>query len=63
MLKEPVSFVIGVGIAKGDGLGGAAIAASTPVPTAVNAAAPDPAAFKKFLREYFMVSPLGEHPE
>jgi hypothetical protein len=49
MLKEPVSFVIGVGIARGD-----ATALSVPAPTVVSATAPDPAAFRKFLREYFM---------
>jgi hypothetical protein len=49
MLKEPVSFVIGVGIARGD-----ATALSVPAPTVVSATAPDPAALRKFLREYFM---------
>src|SRR5262245_10138532 len=51
MMKDPVSFVIGVGIASG-----AADARRAPVPTVVNTTAPDPAAFKKFLREYFIRS-------
>jgi hypothetical protein len=58
MLKLPVSSVIGVGIARGDGFGGAARAAFAPAPTVVIATALDPAALRKFLREYFMVSPL-----
>src|SRR5437870_1697092 len=51
IVKDPVSFVIGVGIASG---GAAAAAVRAPVPTVVNTTAPEPAAFKKFLREYFM---------
>src|SRR6478609_1063279 len=46
--KDPVSFVIGVGIASG-----AAPAVRAPAPTVVNTTAPEPAAFRKFLREYF----------
>src|SRR5262245_44793155 len=48
--KDPVSFVIGVGIASG-----AAAAVRAPVPTVVNTTAPEPAAFRKFLREYFIL--------
>jgi len=49
MVKDPVSFVIGAAIASG-----AAVALRAPVPTVVNTTAPEPAAFRKFLREYFM---------
>src|SRR5207302_2665783 len=52
IVKDPVSFVIGVGIASG---GAAAAAVRAPVPTVVNTTAPEPAAFKKFRREYFIL--------
>src|SRR2546427_11841945 len=56
----PVSFVIGSGIARGEGLGAAA-ATSAPETTAptvvVTATAPTPAALMKFLREYSIFKP------
>src|SRR5437867_13399514 len=51
MTNDPVSFVIGVGIASG----AATAVVRAPVPTVVNTTAPEPAAFRKFLREYFIL--------
>src|SRR5438445_4155483 len=51
IVKLPVSFVMGVEIASGDGAEGAATAACVPTPTVVKAAAPVPAAFRKLRRE------------
>src|SRR5262245_5500624 len=53
MLNGPVSLVIAVGMLAGAG------AAPRAAPTlVVTATAPIPAAFMKFLREYFIASPL-----
>jgi hypothetical protein len=53
-------LVIAVGIPRGDGFGGAAsgsLAATTALTVLVSAAAPTPAAFMKFRREYSIVKP------
>ena len=60
MVKVPVSLYIGAGMASGEAVCAAATPAPTPeapTPTVVSAAALDPAALRKFLREYAMFKP------